>query len=497
MKLLIKIAVISMLLLLLCGCSDTESNNTVKILMPGEEPQGFSEVCREIQKRLAEDKIDIEPEFEFRDDEDFKDYEYVKLLAGESYDIVYDSTNGNFKDFANIEVYADISDSILNDEKYSAIKNQFPDTVWEILKKRYYGKICGIPRFSDYGNENILYYRTDVSDTIIDDYEDVKEYFVSCLDRDKMKPLAVKRKTGLSVIAGENLSELAQENIVKYRDYYILLNDDNKSVKDIVYAYEPSDAFDGDWGEHRMGAGLNIGNGDIYAEWNIFIDDDNGNNPKQEFLDGKVCAYVGTENDYTDICDKLNENFGIYALNAAKPLTMLEMTDFICVCEKSKNKDKSLELLNWIADNTDIQDLLHLGIEGRDYEYVGADVYKEFGNYSFNEKMLTKNPQHILFENGTADWVKQLVKRDLSEYEISPIAGFVLYESEISDELKLISENDVSDDEKYDFYNGRGSDFEGKVQKSYEEIKEPLKTVKAELKRQIDLFLQTGENSKE
>ena len=499
-----------LLLLILTGCGHKSENSTeLNFLMLGKEPQGFNEVVEEAEKRVAPIGI-TGLNFEFIEDPDeFADTEYVRLLAGKDYDIVYDTTGKNFNQLKNLAIYADLTDDILNNSEYRVLKNLYPDIVWETIKKGSKGKIYGIPHNLMYGdNMNVVYYRLDFANEWginVSSIDDLGAYLDRCiLQKQDMTALSAKEKTGLTSLFVENSKALYDNDILKYNSYYIVLNPDKKSVKDIIHKIEPYQNFDAMPQSVRDNKLLLRDRAEQFIEWNKYLnpDKDRDTEPKDDFMDKKACAYVGSITDYEKLTKKLSsdEIGSIYVIPdiadmTQKRLSNLNFSSFTCIVERSEKKELALKFMCWLMGDWKNIDLFNLGIEWRDYVTDG-DGYTKISEYEFNSANLTQNPKNIRLNNSIAPELREIINHysDINNSDISPLAGFVFDKKKVARAENKISKISMSEEEKNDYKNGRDNYYKTRAGEDYEKIKEPIEEYKAELKYQIENYLKTGEN---
>ncbi len=497
-----------LLMLVLTGCkSKAEKPGELSFLMLGKEPQGFSEVICEAEKRTAHLGI-TKLNFEFiEDSKEFTDTEYVRLLAGKDYDIVYDSTDKTYYHLSRLAVYADITDDIVNNPACFALKELYPDTVWNKIKKENDGKIYGIPHNLMYGDSmDIVYYRADFArewGMEIKDIDGLAKYLDKCLAQNgAMTPISSKESTGLKNLFGEDIRKLYDNGIVKYEDYYILLTPDKKAVEDIVYKSEPEENFFIMPQAVRDDKLLTRYRAEDFIRWNKYLDPDKErkSEPMEDFINETACAYVGNLTDYPKIADSLPESLigTLYVTPeitdfSKKRLSRLNFTQFTCIVERSKKKELALKFLCWLMSDRENTDLFSLGIKGRDYELSG-DTYNKLSDYGFKTENLTMHPEYSRLRSSMKPEFREVTDhyRNIENSDIHPLAGFVFDKTKVTKELNKIQAAEPSKEKKNDYANGRISYHELYPDTVYEKIKKPLDEYKAELKYQIESYLKTG-----
>lgn len=462
-------AVLSCGLLAGCGGSGASDKDTIKIMLSGTKPTGWDRVLAKYEETGAKE-TGVHIDVEWVSQGDYKEKLNLRMIGSESYDLVFDAPFNKLKNFAAYEMYVPLEDYVKNGE-YPNLQKAFPDDI--VNANYYYGHLYGLPMMRTYGNGiDCVYYRKDLAkkynigaDGQINSYDELQAFLDAVLNGEaNMTPFAVSASRGFySLFRDENNVELAKNHIVQLMlgsAAYVMLNDDNTEVADIVYQGEDLDKFSDFPEEYRDGEKLGLARLKKLREWNKYLERDSLNRKDAwAMVTGmKAAAMVDNLDTYeqktTDFESALPDaELGVFIINNAvknmQPearVTDLKGNNFICIPAWSKKVDKTLTFLDWLFADSSNHDLFELGVEGEDWNAIGSDRYKQIKSgdkeaYSFPGYVMTWNPNYVRFLDTLDESVYEYKKYDLerTSYYESPLAGFTFDASKLQTESTVVS----------------------------------------------------------
>ena len=274
---------------LLAGCGNLSNDeDTIKIMLSGTKPTGWDRVLEKYEETGAkETKVHIDVEWVSQGD--YKEKLNLRMIGSENYDIVFDAPFNKLKNFAAYEMYVPLEEYIENG-KYPNLTKAFPKEI--VDANHYFGHLYGLPMMRTYGNGiDCVYYRKDLakkynigSDGQINSYDELQSFLDAVL-ADKslngMTPFGVSASRGFySLFRDDYNVELAKNHIVSLNlgaMAYVLLNEDNTKVVDIVYQGEDLDRFSAFPEQYRDGEKLGLARLKKLREWNKYLERDSLN----------------------------------------------------------------------------------------------------------------------------------------------------------------------------------------------------------------------------
>lgn len=456
---------------LISGCGGGVSDeDTIKIMLSGTKPTGWDRVIEKYEETGAkETKVHIDVEWISQGD--YKEKLNLRMIGSENYDIVFDAPFNKLKNFAAYEMYVPL-ENYVESGKYPNLTKAFPKEIADA--NHYFGHLYGLPMMRTYGNGiHSVYYRKDLAKKYnigangqINSYDELQAFLDAVLadNSNNMTPFAVSASRGFySLFRDDDAVELAKNHIVSMNlgaNAYVLLNEDNTEVADIVYQGEDLDRFSAFPEEYRDGEKLGLARLKKLREWNKYLERDSLNRKDAwAMVTGmKAAAMVDNLDTYeqkmTDFESAVPDGeLGVFIVTDSvrnmEPearVTDLKGNNFICIPAWSKKVDKALTFLDWLYADSSNHDMFELGVEGEDWNAIGEDRYEQIKSedkeaYSFPGYVMTWNPNYVRFLNTLSEDIYEYKKYDLDRdaYYESPLAGFMFDTSKLQTESTVVS----------------------------------------------------------
>ncbi len=509
-----------------CGLSTAVDNDTIKVMLSGQKPTGWDQVIEEYNKKGLP-KTGVNLDVEWISPGDYKEKLNLRMIGSENYDLVFDAPFNKLRTFAAYEMYVPLEDYIKSG-KYPNLTKAFPEKIADA--NHYFGHLYGLPMMRTYGNGiDCVYYRKDIAKKYnignggqIDSYDELQRFFEAVLNGEEaqknMIPFGVTGPRGFFSLFTPNGVDLAKNHVVRMNlgaMAYVLLNENNTEVVDIVYEGEEPESFAKFPEKYHDGEIFGMARLKKLREWNKYLERDSLNRKDSwaMFTGAKAAAMVDNLDTYeqkiSDMKSAIPEaEVGIFILNddvrAKKPearLTDLRGNNYICIPAWSKKVDKVLTFLDWMYSSSENHDLFELGIEGVNWKAVGEDKYEQLtpadrDKYSFPGYVLTWNPNFVRFQTSLPEDIYEYKSYDLEEnaYYESPLAGFTFDASKLQTETSVIS--GITSKVATALEHGALDDPVTVKRKNIKEcLNNGLTVIREEAKRQINEFLK-AKNSK-
>ena len=514
---------------LLSGCRAGTADNgeTIKVMLSGTKPTGWDKVLEKYEETGAKE-TNVHLDVEWVSPGDYKEKLNLRMIGAENYDLVFDAPFNKLRNFAAYEMYVPLEDYLKSGE-YPNLRKAFPDDIADA--NYYFGHLYGLPMMRTYGNGiDCVYYRKDLAKKYnigdngqIDNYDELQEFFDAIMTGDEksqnMVPFGVTASRGFySLFRDDAAVDLAKNHIAQITlgaPAYVLLNEDNTEVRDIVYQGEDLDRFSDFPEQYQDGELLGLGRLKKINEWNKYLERDSLNRKDAwAMVTGmKAAAMVDNLDTYeqklTDFKSALPDaELGIFIINEnvrdMQPqarVTDLKGNNFICIPVWSKKVDKVLTFLDWMYANKENHDLFELGVEGVHWNAVGEDRYDQIKGennetYSFPGYVMTWNPNYVRFLSTLDEQIYEYKKYDLEQeaYYESPLAGFTFDTSKLQTETTVVS--GIRSEVETALAHGALEDPVGKLNDNINNcLKNGLDVIREEAVRQINEFLANKNNS--
>ncbi len=462
----------SLAMLTSCGSGSNDDGTTIKVMLSGTEPTGWDRVLEEYERTGAVE-TGVHLDVEWVSAGDYKEKLNLRMIGSEDYDLVFDAPFNKLKTFAAYEMYTPLEDYVTSGE-YPNLQAAFSEEI--VNANYYYGHLYGLPMMRTYGNGiDCVYYRKDMAkeygvgtDGQINSYDELQTFLDAVLAdtsvNGNMVPFAVTSSRGFySLFRDTDAVDMAKNHVVSMTlgaPAYILLNDDNTEVVDIVYQGEDISRFAAFPEGYQDGEKFGLARFKKLREWNKYLERDSLNRSDAwAMVTGmKAAAMVDNLDTYEQKLTEFNSsipdgelgvfiiNDGVRNMEPEARLTDLKGNNFICIPVWSKKTEQVLTFLDWLYASSENHDLFELGVEGVDWTAVGDDRYEQIksedtDSYSFPGYVLTWNPNYVRFLTSLDEEIYEYKKYDLEpdSYYESPLAGFMFDTSELQTESTVVS----------------------------------------------------------
>ncbi|MEG2584083.1 MAG: extracellular solute-binding protein, partial [Oscillospiraceae bacterium] len=437
MKRFLKIVVSVVLILAFsCGFLGCEKKketampeSTIKIMLRGAEPKGFSQVLAEFYKR-TEKTLNIKLDIDWVTSNSYKEKLILKMTSGEQYDLVFDAPFVNYKSFINSGAYLPL-DEYFENEKYKGLKSAFSDDYLKanMIKNHIYG----IPLATDFNQMTLegVILRGDIREKyklpVIKTREDLQKYYDTILQNEpNLVPLAVGDTRGLYHLLDSDKEIYAHKShVYKFMlgmPCTVAISEDNKKILGLVFDGDPASEF------ASLPAPYNTPDYEksiLGKEWAKYLEHDSINQkyPNSLLIGNKSASILGMIDEFDSIERELKKNCPEAWLEyfpGFKPTQNFEKNGFsstfsawnyICIPKNARNPEKAIEFMNWLFESRDNHDLFEYGIEGKDWEKVGDTGFKYPKDHNFSEMyylspyLLTANPTMTRKYVDAPEWV--------------------------------------------------------------------------------------------
>lgn len=423
---------------------------TIKFLHKGPKPAGWDAVYEKFLE-TTKDTLNIELDVNWVEHADYKEKLNLEITSGADWDLVFDASWVQLKNLAPEGYYADLSSYFNNPTEYPGLAKAFTAETMEA--NRWFGSMCYIPLYEVYGNGiPVIWYRQDWAkewgvgtDGKINSYDEMEQFWQKALDNGKIGYGASQARGFFQQLSlrGEVYPGSAEAGLMQYSAGGLTIWTYTKDNKLVSYAVEGS----GDENFANFPAGWQRDFGadryETFSKWQDagYIDPDSLSCTDYEtpFSSGLSASVVGTLDDYVKYMgfeDNLGEGsvgFFVYVddIRDKKPGAIAvnyEGNNGLCVPASSTKIDSTMKFLDWLFGSQEAHDLLQLGIEGTDFQYVGENSYETLTSYSadFGGYGWTWNPEYALISSayeGDALAYRQY-EYDPNTFTAMPILGF-------------------------------------------------------------------------
>ncbi|MCI9457938.1 MAG: extracellular solute-binding protein [Oscillospiraceae bacterium] len=418
---------------------------TIKFLHKGPKPDGWDDVYAKYLE-MTKDSLNIQLDINWVEHADYKEKLNLEITSGSDWDLVFDASWVQLKNLAPEGYYADLSAYFNNPSEYPGLAKAF--TADTMTANTWYGKMCYIPLYEVYGNGiPVVWYRKDWAkewgvgtDGKINSYEEMEKFWQAALDHGKIGYGASQARGFFQQksLRGEAYPGSAQAGLMQFSAGGLTMWTYTKDNKLVAVAVEGSgdesfanfpEGWQRDFGIDRY---------EDFARWQDagYIDPDSMSCTDYEtpFSGGLSASVVGTLDDYVkymgfeDNLGKDTIGFFVYVDDVremkknAIPVNY-EGNNGLAVPASSTKIDSTMKFLDWLFGSQEAHDLFQLGIEGKDFEYVGDNSYKTLTSYSadFGGYGWTWNPEYALI---SAAYTEEALAYRKYEYEPDTFTAF-------------------------------------------------------------------------
>jgi putative aldouronate transport system substrate-binding protein len=464
--------------------STTKTNPvTLKIILPGDLPQGMDEVVAEAEKRLAAKNLNVKLNITFVPFVDITQKTSVMLAAGEELDLVWDSPNNGMAGRIASGYYEDLG-SLL--DKYGKnILEYRPKEMWDANK--FNNKIYGIPLGVSQLQGKGVYIRQDIREKLgiapIKTYDDFIKFLYAVKEKEKIVPFTPWTKIGVRGLMILDY-DTSIRSVQYTEDNFVLYFKNNDGIVHNLFE-EPDAKIISAFKEYRKYFTDGIVNPDVMSV----------KNNQEFFVSGKTAAIdisdFGVKPEHTAAIEKNVPGAKIEYVTFMDPnkkrVASFLQWNFISVPVSSKHKDLSIQFLNW-ANEKENYDLLAYGIKGKDWEEVGTDMYTPKGNYRWYPYGWVWNPVQDRINSKLTKSDVEMTKYSMNAKNFIPdkIVGFNFDPTPVNNEIAQF--NSLAAEYTTPFLVG-ALDFDQNFEAFKQKGAPITKKIQVELQKQIDLFL--------
>lgn len=431
---------------------DTTDPVTLKILFNGPKTDGWDEIYSKFLEE-TKDTLNTELDITFVEHADYKDKLNLEMTSGANYDLVFDAAWVHLRELAADGYYADLS-GYFNNDAYPGLKKAFSENVME--SNKWFGTMCYIPMFHSYGNGiPCIYYREDLAEAWgvgkIDSMDKLEQYWAKAKENG-MIPLSARDTRGffqLYTIAGSYSSTATRKNSAEAGVQFFNVGGNGfwAYIKDNqVAAIAMEGSGDENFKDFPEGYNYDFGvdRFEKFAEWQaagyLSADSMTCKDSDTPFWAGQAASSIGNLDEYEKNANNIvtytpDAKLGIFVyIDSLRNMedhsypTAFRSNNGLAVPASSKNIDRTMKFLDWMFSDAAHHDLFELGIEGKDWEAVGDDQYKDLSGYAaaFPGYGFTWNTTYVKFSDVFPDDVLAYRKWETKEssYIKQPVSGF-------------------------------------------------------------------------
>lgn len=477
------------------GASGTSSAKldpvTLKIVVPGDRPADMDAVIKEAERRM-QGTINVKLNLVFVPWSDLAQKTQVMLASGEDVDLIFDAPWLHMDQMISAGYYEPLED-LLDKYGQDAVKvrsQQMFDA------NKFQGHIYALPLGNTHLAGRTYLVRKDLREKYglppIQTYDDLIKFAYKVKENEKdIVPLLAYGQSGQ-----KDVSWGAFRAFMEY-DPQLLRSD--ALGQSLVLYYKNNDGkvynlFDEM--EPRVWSWIEDAR-KLYTDGLIHPDVLAIKDVDSVINSGKVAVAVYNEFGVpSSISAALAQNAPGAELEAVtfikmekgQNITNFKQANFQAIPKVSKHKDRAMMFLNWAADK-DNYDLLAYGIEGKNYEKIGDDQYKQIGSgYSYFPYAWIWNPTTDRLNAGfDEESIKHYrFNKDASNLTPSVLTGFSFDPAPVINEISLYN---ATEDKYYNSLFDGVTDPDETWAKFKKEAEGNAKKIQIELQKQIDAFL--------
>lgn len=447
-----------------------ETTLTIRVM---NEFRNLDKVLERYEEMTADDPImsNIHLDFAWVAGGDYKDKLTTAMIGQEDFDLMFCGGWHGLSAFIQEGDFADLS-SYFNNDAFPGLQRAFTDEYVQAMTSyirqedgSYMKGIYGINLATFYEDTRGFMYREDLR----------KKYGLDpIMDEEGLLELAKTVQENEEGMIGMSLWNFfrmdspwysakhdhvfTQDNVNVLGDQtwvWVGLSDDNKTVLNVVVPGDSAEEF------AKMPAGYQE---DFISEyirertkWNPYL---NPNRGGTDTVEKPAAMTYSTLSEYeskvkTALETNPDEEYGFYVIEDAQRnmeggavICDMVTNNWLVVPEWSENTDAVMYFLDWMFGSQEAHDLFELGIEGEDWEAVGADGFRKLDidenlAYSMPTYSFTQNPTYIRVSEFVSE-NPEIKERfdymyDPSTYELSPLSGFVFDTTNVETQIANVS----------------------------------------------------------
>ncbi len=503
----------------------------ITLFLWGDKPNQLDDVLNEFYNR-TKDTLNMKLNINWTPQADYANNLQLKLSAGEGVDMCFDAPWMNMNTFILQGNYQDLTQYFLNDA-YPGLAASFNEG---LLSNNYMGEnadqVYGIPLTQSFGGSNMIYIRADLREKYnlapVTDLASFEAYLQAIVENEpNMIPFAMKKdgSYGAGGIFDAQESEKAIDKIEKgmwdvelapgvtatlyIQDYKVVdcvITGEPSSSKAVLPApYNQADYST----QLKIRAWYEKG----YIEKDVITRDD----AQAAFTSGLAASFLWDAAQFNSVSTALSgsvptaklENWVYDPLvtNNVEGMRKGSYTawNFICipVTTSAEKTERIMQFFDWMFSSSENHDLFELGIEGKNWKAVGDSEYGYpegldlATNYNLPGYELTWNPNYIRYPVGYPENVLALMKNtnNPDSYYDSLISGFRFNGDPVKNELAnpdFLEAKTRRDTLLLGIYKDVAAENE-KIDKEMQALtvmQEDIKTIKAEVVRQAEIYLE-------
>ncbi len=438
------------------------------------EFKNLDKVLAKYEEMTKDDPVmsKIHPEITWVAGADYKDKLTMALSAQEDYDLMFCGGWHGLSKFIQEGNFADLS-YYFNNDKFPGLKNAFSENFVSAMTSyvrqddgSYTSGIYGINLATSYEDSRGFLYREDLRkkyncDPITD--RDSLLAFVKTVAENEpdMEGASIYNFFYLDspVYSGKHDGVFSQDNTNVFGDQtriFVGLSEDGKTVLNAVVAGDAQEEFD------KMPEGYQYDFITEYAvkrtEWNPYLNPNRGATTDTVEKDAAIayCALSEFENRCKEGMEKIpGSEYGFYVIEDAQRnkepgavVCDIATNNWLVVPVWSEKTDAVMYFLDWMFGSQESHDLFQYGIEGEDWEAVGADGYKntdisEDEKYVMPGYSFTWNPTYLRYSEFVVNDPELKADFDYAydenTYQLSPLSGFSFDARNVETEVANIS----------------------------------------------------------
>lgn len=447
-------------------------DTTIKIRVMNEF-RNLDKVLAKYEEMTADDPImsKIHPEFVWVAGGDYKDKLTTAMIGQEDFDLMFCGGWHGFTTFIQDGNFADLS-SYFNNDAFPGLKNAFSEDFVQAMTSyirqedgSYLSGVFGINLATFYEDSRGFMYREDLRKKYncapITDEASLLE-FVKTVQENEEGMIGVSLWNFFRLdspwYSAKHAHVFTQDNVNVLGDQtwvWVGLSDDNKTVLNVVVPGDSTEEF------AKMPAGYQD---DFISEyivertkWNPYLNPSRGGT---DTVEKPAAIAYSTLSEYeskvkTALESNPDEEYGFYVIEDAQRnmeegavICDMATNNWLVVPEWSEKTDAVMYFLDWMFGSQEAHDLFELGIEGEDWEAVGASGYRKLDidenlAYSMPTYSFTQNPAYIRVSEFVSE-NPELQSRfdymyDTSTYSLSPLSGFVFDTSNVETQIANVS----------------------------------------------------------
>lgn len=380
-----------------CGTGSTSGAGSIKgstslAILPATAPTSWKEVLDKVNTKLEGD-LGFKLDAQFINWSNYQQQALLKFTAGEKFDTALQALWLNMAQLQQSGSLADLTNEI---SKYKNLSDALPE---KLLKSNTWdGHLWGIPQVNSAARVQHFSIRQDIADKLgfseISDYDQLERFFYAAKEKAGVIPfganssntnlLAVPTPTAMFnaeswdnpntiafAFSGKGVFFTFDKNAKQSGSSSPVPFWENEGVIDTlrrIRKYQQDGIINAD--------ALNADAATIKSQWTA----------------GKFAStWAMTDGTSSSALPALQKAVPGASLGnamplkgglSAKPSQTFQADNLVVVSSKSANLDRSLQLQDWLSVREN-HDLISYGIEGKDWEAVGDDKFKQLSDYSF------------------------------------------------------------------------------------------------------------------